>query len=57
MSAKKEDRPELAAALEEAQRAPQREELWNRLEDLAASAQRPDEVAGLYRSVLRAGWS
>ena len=55
MSAKKENRPELAEALKEAHKAPETEGLWNRLEELAASAQRPDEVAQLYRTVLKDG--
>ncbi len=55
MSAKKENRAELAEALKQAQANPEREGLWIRIEELAASAQRPDEVAALYRAVLRDG--
>jgi tetratricopeptide (TPR) repeat protein len=56
MSAKTEqNRPDLAAALSEVHKTPEREELWTRLEALAADWQRPDEVAELYRQVLRQG--
>jgi tetratricopeptide (TPR) repeat protein len=53
MSARKETRSELGTALLEAERAPHNEEHWVRLEELASAQQRPDEVAELYRRVLR----
>lgn len=43
---------QLTAALAAAESEPQDEENWDRLEDLAAEAQRPDEVGALYRKVL-----
>src|SRR5688572_29345960 len=53
MSARKESKSELGTALKEAQKAPHREEHWERLEEMAAAGQRPDEVAELYRKVVR----
>jgi tetratricopeptide (TPR) repeat protein len=53
MSARKETKSELGAVLKEAERAPHKEESWNKLEELASAQQRPDEVAELYRRVLR----
>ncbi|HEY0715233.1 MAG TPA: hypothetical protein VGF45_21310, partial [Polyangia bacterium] len=53
MSARKETRSELGMALLEAERAPHKEEHWLRLEEMASTQQRPDEVADLYRRVLR----
>ena len=57
MSTRKETKSELGAALKEAARAPSQQlytdELWSRLEDLAAKEQRPDEVGELYRKVVR----
>ncbi|MCS6799895.1 MAG: tetratricopeptide repeat protein, partial [Myxococcota bacterium] len=44
----------LAAALDAVRRAPDKHALWDRLEDLATAAQRPDEVAELYRETLSA---
>src|SRR5687767_4663825 len=52
---KKESRSDIdamPAAVEAAIAAPEKDDAWNRLEDLAASAQRPDEVADAYRTVL-----
>ena len=40
------------AALGAARRAPENENAWNHLEELADSLQRPDEVADLYRELL-----
>jgi tetratricopeptide (TPR) repeat protein len=53
MSARKETKSELAAALKEAAKAPHKDEPWNHLEEVAAREQRPDEVADLYRKVVR----
>ncbi|HEY0707182.1 MAG TPA: hypothetical protein VGG33_10305, partial [Polyangia bacterium] len=53
MSARKETRSELGTALLEAERAPHKEEHWVRLEEIASTQQRPDEVAELYRRVLQ----
>lgn len=41
-----------AAALRAAETAPESEDAWDHLEDLADKLQRPDEVAAAYRSVL-----
>lgn len=40
------------AALRAAEAAPDSEDAWNHIEDLADKMQRPDEVAAVYRSVL-----
>jgi tetratricopeptide (TPR) repeat protein len=53
MSARKETKSELGAALKEAEKAPHKEEHWTKLEEIASAQQRPDEVAELYRRVLR----
>lgn len=53
MSARKQTNSELGAALKEAAKAPHKDELWARLEEIAAAQQRPDEAGELYRSVLR----
>jgi tetratricopeptide (TPR) repeat protein len=53
MSARKETKDQLAAALKDVQKAPHKEELWDKLEDLAATQQRPEEVAELYRKLIR----
>ena len=41
-----------AAALRAAETAPDSEDAWNHIEDLADKLQRPDEVAAVYRSAL-----
>src|SRR3954447_24775761 len=53
MSARKENKSELAAALKEAGKAPAREELWDKLEDIVAAQQRPEEVGELYLKVIK----
>ncbi|MGB1013402.1 MAG: hypothetical protein ACPG4T_04645, partial [Nannocystaceae bacterium] len=43
------------AALKAAERSPDSDDAWDHLEELADQLQRPEEVAGLYRQVLRSG--
>jgi hypothetical protein len=53
MSSRKDTKDILLAALKDAQKAPQKEELWDRIEEMAANQQRPDEVAELLRKLVR----
>ena len=43
----------LTAALRAAESAPEGDDAWDHLESIAESLQRPDEVSGLYRELLR----
>lgn len=53
MSAPRKDPADLAVALREAQRAPDRAELWDKVEELASAAQKPEEAADGYRKALK----
>src|SRR4051812_38210662 len=53
MSVRKENKSELSAALKETQKSPAREELWDKLEELVAAQQRPEEVGELYLKLVR----
>ena len=53
MSSRKENKSELTAALKDVLKAPHKGELWEKVEDIAATQQRPDEVGELYRKVMR----
>src|SRR5688572_10485185 len=53
MSARKEIKTELSVALKDVQKAPHREELWDRLEEVVVAQQKPEEAAELYRKVVR----
>ena len=43
----------LAAALRAAESSPDSDDAWDHLESLADTHQQPDEVASLYRDILR----
>ncbi len=53
MSPRKDTKDLLLLALKEAQKAPHKEEIWEKIEEMAAAQQRPDEIAEVLRALVK----